>query len=360
MSSLGGCITKQLRSREIQINEIDPIRDLRWGRFVQKHANSSVFHSPAWLGTLQETYQFTPIAYVDALPGHEIENGSVFCRINSWVTRKRLVSLPFSDHAAPLCDNSWGSELLVALRNKAEQGDYRYIEFRPIEPLQSETAAFVQSSAFYLHTLPLTLDSPALFRNFHKDCIQRKIRRAERENLEYSEGSGEDQIQRFYELLLLTHKRHRNLPQSVRWFRNLAKNMGSAMKIRIASKDGKAIAGIITLGHKRTMTYKYGCSDPGYHRFGGMALLLWRSIQEAQSLGMVELDLGRSDPEQRGLITYKEHWNAQRRPLSYWRYPGNLTMTPGSGGFNVAKSLVALAPRFLLKSVGGLVYRHLG
>ena len=32
----------------------------------------------------------------------------------------------------------------------------------------------------------------ALFRNFHKDCIQRKIRRAAREALTYEEGRSDE------------------------------------------------------------------------------------------------------------------------------------------------------------------------
>ena len=37
---------------------------------------------------------------------------------------------------------------------------------------------------YYLHSLDLRL-TEQLFRNFHKDCVQRKIHRAEREKLKY-------------------------------------------------------------------------------------------------------------------------------------------------------------------------------
>ena len=42
--------------------------------------------------------------------------------------------------------------------------------------------------------------------------------------------------------------------------------------IRVARKDGKAIAAIVTLRHRRDVVYKYGCSDEQYHYLGGHAV----------------------------------------------------------------------------------------
>ena len=36
-------------------------------------------------------------------PDEPLENGFLFCRVESWLTGRRLVSLPFSDHCEPLC-----------------------------------------------------------------------------------------------------------------------------------------------------------------------------------------------------------------------------------------------------------------
>ncbi len=71
-----------------------------------------------------------------------------------------------------------------------------------------------------------------------------------------------------------------------------------------------AVASILTLSHKKTIVYKCGCSDAAANKFGGMALLFWRTIQEAQENGFEDLDMGRSDTDQPGLIAFKEHWGA--------------------------------------------------
>ena len=53
------------------------------------------------------------------------------------------------------------------------------------------------------------------------------------------------------------------------------------------------------------MVYKYGCSDAAFNKFGGMALLFWKTIQEAKDKGFEELDLGRSDIDNVGINRFQ-------------------------------------------------------
>src|SRR6476660_7250808 len=78
--------------------QLDPLQDPRWAEFVDKHHRASVFHTVAWLQALRSAYGYEPVVFTTAPPGVELKNGIVFCRINSWLTGKRLVYLPFSDH----------------------------------------------------------------------------------------------------------------------------------------------------------------------------------------------------------------------------------------------------------------------
>jgi hypothetical protein len=131
------------------------------------------------------------------------------------------------------------------------------------------------------------------------------------------------------------------------------------MTVRIASRDGRPIAGIVTLTYKNVMTYKYGCSDARCHELGGMSFLLWRSIQEAKELGMRVFDLGRSDITHDGLIAFKEHWGAERHPLRYWRYRGKMFKRRHRFEFNTVKNLLPLAPNAVLRLGGPILYRHM-
>ena len=87
----------EVRSR-VALHEINPLEDPRWRRFVENHPRSTVFHSFEWLEALRRTYGYEPIAVTTCPPHSELLNAAVFCRVESILTGRRLVSLPFSDH----------------------------------------------------------------------------------------------------------------------------------------------------------------------------------------------------------------------------------------------------------------------
>ena len=54
------------------------------------------------------------------------------------------------------------------------------------------------------------------------------------------------------------------------WFRNLLDCLGDQATIHLAYKEKEPVASICTLHFKRTLVYKYGCSDEKAHNLGGM------------------------------------------------------------------------------------------
>jgi len=218
-----------------------------------------------------------------------------------------------------------------------------------------------KAQTYYFHKLDLRLTLDKLFSRFHKTSIQQLIGRAEREGLSYEEGKSEKLLQEFYRLLLLTRRRHQLPPQPIDWFRNLIACLGDQLKIRIASKDGRPIASILTLCYQDTLVYKYGCSDASCHNLGAMQSLLWKAIQEAKERGVQEFDLGRSDSDNGGLITFKERWGATRSMLTYVRcHAPRLQSASGGYGMQIAKRVCARMPAPLFSAAGKLLYRHIG
>jgi CelD/BcsL family acetyltransferase involved in cellulose biosynthesis len=344
------------------IYEIDPLRDSRWSEFLQRHPRASVFHTVAWLESLWWTYGYKPIAFTISPPGRKLENALVFCDIKSWLTGRRLVSLPFSDHCEPLVDDQADQHhLFGALEQLFHQKSWRYIEIRPLRNLDRTADFFHESEKYCFHQLDLSVDLDTLFRRFHKDSTQRKIRRAEREGLSIEEGRSETLVDTFYRLQLLTRRRHQLPPQPRSWFRNLADRFGETLKIRVASKDRQPVAAILTLRFKDVLVYKYGCSDSLFNNLGGMQLLFWSSIREAKESRLRLFDLGRSDCDNDGLITFKDRWGATRSTLTYARYPACPFHFPGGNRkVQIAKHIFAHAPDTFLCAIGGFLYKHIG
>jgi hypothetical protein len=347
------------------VNVLDPIADSRWQQFVDKHPRSTIFHTRAWLKALRDTYGYTPMVYTTASPEEELQNGIVFCDVNSWLTGRRLVSLPFSDHCEPLIDSVEDAEKLAAgLDIAAHSNVWKYIELRPLRYFDLPSNLFRFTGTYHFHELDLEPSLESIFQNFHKDSIQRKIRRAERECVEYREGN--DQFAEFYRLMVVTRRRHKVPPQPKGWFLNLMKNFGEALKIRVAYHKGKPVAGMLTLRFKQTFVYKYGCADVRFNRLGGMHLLYWNAIQEAKASGHQVFDFGRCDSDQAGLIVFKRRWGAKESVLSYTRYAAvdnsSLHFPPPQDSFtmSLAKKVFAIAPRPCLSFLGKILYKHVG
>ena len=342
------------------VQEIDPVRDRRWDEFVKTHPRASVFHSPNWLRALQAAYGCEPRALCTVLPGGSLTGGLVFCRISSWLTGRRLVSLPFSDHCEPLVGDS---EALLAILQHLKMGmaeeELDYFEIRPTTSIRGLVPGLEECQTYFWHRLDLSGSSEALFHSFHKDSVQRRIRHAERQSLQYDVGNSEELLARFFRLLVMTRRRQYLPPQPFSWFLHLSRVFGDKLQVRLASHNGVPVASILTLKHGQTLSYKYGCSDARFKSLGATPLLLWRAIVECKGEGITQLDLGRSNVDNTGLVRFKEKWGAQRSELHYLRFSAK----PSRGNDWTSswwRTLAPVAPEWLLIAVGRLLYPHIG
>ena len=356
---------------------IDPLGDRRWADFVERHPEASVFHTVPWLETLRRTYGYRPIALTSCPPYVELTAGIPFCEVKSWISGSRLVSLPFSDHCQPLLKTPDDlSGFIFYLEDHCRHLGYKYIELRPMDPARalaesqnrrkkqdqvSGCASTLRTHQEYnFHQIDLRADLRTIYDRFHKNCIRRKIQRARRENLEYEVGRSDSNLKNFYELLLLTRKRHRLPPQPIAWFRNLRDLFGERLVIRVVSHNGRPIGSILTLTHNKTIYYKYGCSDSAFHQLGAMPMLFWRTIEEEKCRGAERFDLGRSDLNNPGLSVFKLHLGAACSQMSYFRFWSHTPAVSSGNSSYLTRKVFGRMPGSLAQFAGTLLYRHMG
>lgn len=349
----------------MRIYQIDPTSDERWPKLVERHPKASVFHTVSWLKALRQTYQYEPVVFTTSSPTSELKNGLLFCRIESWLTGHRLVSLPFSDHCEALCDPGEDLDFLINyLLTTMDRQNLKYLEVRPVNGnfgQISEANGFRPAATYYLHVLDLRRDLDEVFRSLDRDSVQRRIQRAERAGLTEKSGRSEDLLKEFYALFVMTRGRHHLPPIPYKWFLNLIQFHGQALEILLAYKDNTPISAILTLRCKDAVYYKYGCSNAQFNRFGAIPWLLWRAISAAKRDGAGKFDMGRTEEENTGLLVFKNHWVSEPLRLIYWRFPG----IPSLGSANnwklkVAKHLFSSMPGSLRTIAGNLIYRHIG
>ena len=345
----------------MNVFEIDPAADPRWDDFIQAHPQSSIFHTRAWLEALQRTYEYRVRAVTTSAPSSELRSAIPYCEVTGFFGKHRMVSLPFSDHCQPLFDTEEHMRVLVAhMLTKCDTEKWDYFELRPTEPIAA-VLGLEESERFVFHRLNLRRNPKEVFASLHKDCVQRKIRRAENAGLVVEDGTTDVLLKKFYRLLVMTRRRHGLPAQPMQWFRNLISGFGSNLTISVASSPSQAVAAIITIRHNRTVVYKYGATDRRFVSLGGMQLLLWRAMQQAMQEGLWEFDLGRSDLNDAGLVTFKNRWDAEQSILSYLRY-GDMLSTRLAKTYRslLRKYVCAHTPKAVLTAAGRMFYRQLG
>jgi CelD/BcsL family acetyltransferase involved in cellulose biosynthesis len=340
---------------------IDPLSDPRWRVLVDSHPLATVFHTPEWLEALKRTYGYKPFVLTTCSEDSTLTNGIPFCEVNSWLTGSKWISLPFSDHCDPLVGTPVELQTLVEAARQRTTGKLKFAEVRPLSDCYADLG-WRPEARYCLHTIDLRPDLPELYSRLHKDSIRRKVRRAEREQVVVESGRSDLLLGEFYELMLCTRRRHRVPPQPITWFRNLISCFGPRLTIYVARAGTRPIASILTLRHRHALVYKYGCSDERYHNLGGTPRLFWEAIQNGKSEHLTELDLGRSDEDNAGLIRFKDHLGASKRTIRYWRC-ADKPAAPSRGLSGALKSpvvqfVLSHLPDPLFRLAGAMLYRH--
>lgn len=344
----------------MSIYEIDPIADPRWPELLQRHPDASVFHTPAWLSALRESYGYRCLGLTTAAPDQPLQNGIAFCEVRSWLTGSRMVSLPFADHCQPLLNQpSDLIEFLQFFRRRLGNDGWRYLEFRPLAaiPEIEQQSGLSKSAEYCLHRLDVRPDVDSLLRSFHRTSIREEVRRAKREGIVVDAGRSEPYLRALYRIRLNTRRRQGLPPQPLAWYRALIGLFGEDVTIWTGTLKNEIIGALLTVRFKDTLVFKYGGSEERYHNLGCVPYIYWHAIQHAKAVGTTKVDFGRSDLSTPGLILFKDRWGAQKTTLKYFRMSNGTPQDSRPLGTNRVFSMM---PDFCLSAAGRFLYRHMG
>jgi CelD/BcsL family acetyltransferase involved in cellulose biosynthesis len=336
--------------------ELEP-EDDRWLRFIDEAPGVSPFHLPAWLRALSTTYGYKGLIAAKLDEAGDVVGGLPLLRVVRPLAGSVYVSLPFTDHVAPLARGEQEAlALTVALdRWRRDLADIR-VEVRASLP-SIESCQTAEAGVRHL----LMLEPSAGDLRRLKTSVARDVRAAERAGVGIRFSRSAQDLSTFYTLHLDTRRRlgvpvqPRRFLQAV-WTHLIEPGLGF---IAVAEGGGgEPLAAALFLVHKGIAVYKYGASDASRWHLKPNHLLFWRVIQWCCENGIELLDFGRSDLESQGLRRFKSSWGAQEVPLVY-----STLGSPGgaASGRRLASAMnivIRHSPRLVCRVVGELLYRY--
>jgi len=343
----------------LNLQILNPANYNNWDELVRRFSDCSFFHSVAWIKVLSESYHYTPACFVSD------KNDDVavipLMEVNSAITGRRGVSLPFTDYCEPIIAGSINfQDVLDGIIQYGKRVDWNFIEFRGGEKFLPDA---LSSSRFLGHRLDISRGDNGIYSAF-KDTFKRNIKKARANGLIVQFSDTEEAVREFYRLNCITRKRHGLPPQPYRFFRKvyehiISKGLGITA---LASHGSRFVAGAVFFHFGEKSLYKFGASDIKYQSLRPNNLVMWEAVRWYRERGFKSLSLGRTEIENQGLRQFKLALGAEEYPIKYYRYDlksGSFVTEPEKISAFQNRILNKL-PVFILKVIGNIYYRHAG
>jgi hypothetical protein len=329
-----------------------------WDDQIARLPGASFFHGGTWTRVIQQTYGYQLCHFV-VRENDEIKGLLAMMEVNSPLTGRRGISLPFTDSCALLSQNEIStSALFGAAVSLGQERKWRTMELRGGDlPVSAEP-----SVSFLNHKLDLTPCEADLYNGFDAS-VRRAIRKSESSGLKVETPNDILAMRDFYRLVAVTRKRHGLPPQPFRFFQALHRHViGPGLgHLALVRRGSVAIAGAIFFRFGATAVYKFGASDERFQEFRANNMIMWHAIKLYAALGCRTLDFGRTSLRNEGLRRFKLGWGSTETPLQYFKYDFRersftRDRDEATGWHN---RFFRILPRPISRLIGTLLYPHI-
>jgi CelD/BcsL family acetyltransferase involved in cellulose biosynthesis len=335
---------------------VTAVDDPQWLGLLESHPDATLFHHPSWSRLLTESYGGRASVLLQTDADGQAVAGMPLVAVHKPFTRRRFVSLPFTDYSPPLATSAANLDLLTSnLLGWQRTVGARQIAVHGALPGLPGVHSVVRG---YRHVLALDRGSDRLFEGLKGSPVHRATRKARREGITTSISASRADLGPFYRLHLQTRRRLGVPVQPRRFLATMWRElvMGGLGFVVFAYKDSRAIAAALFLAWNGNLIYKFGASDPRYWELRPNNLVMWTAIEWACQQGYRQLDFGRTDLDNPGLREFKRRWGSTEVPLVY-SYAGT---APSESTARIPMAalarLIRSSPPVVCRAMGELLY----
>lgn len=353
-----------MNSEDRKVRVINPLLTHEWDEFVRNNSEGTVFHLSNWAEVMVKTYNYKPYYLIIVDESVNIKAGWPFFLVNNGMNGKKLISIPFTDSIKPLTNSDRNyPEYFKKIFEIYTKEKLNYIEIRQ-NSLNSNKNKLRINNYFKNFIVNINPDLETVWKRCKQKSVRYSIKKAEKMGVIIEKSKGKDGIRIFYDLNVLTRKKHGVIPQPYAFFENIWNFLISEGYgfVSVALYEKTPIAASIFLEYKDKIYHKFNASNKSFINLYPNYLILWDAIKYAYSKGIKYLDLGRTSPDNKGLMSFKRHWGAEEFDLPYYYYPeikGISSMKQSSLKYKIATGIVKRTHPRILELLGNKFYRYL-
>jgi hypothetical protein len=345
----------------LSLQIIDPTRYEGWDDLLLSTTGYSFFHSSEWARVLVESYGYTP-KYFTIVEDSKLMALMPLMEVNSLLTGRRGVSLPFTDYCSPIMANGMPfKSLFDEIIKSGKNSGWKSLELRSARDFLPPTT--LPSLTYLGHTLDLSESEGEVLSNF-RDSTKRNVLKALKEGVEVKIEHSLESVNEFYRLNCMTRKEHGLPPQPFHFFKKIydhviSKDLGMVV---LASVGRENVAGAIYFHLGEKAVFKYGASNKKFQHLRANNLVMWEAIKWYSQNSYKSLCFGRTEPENQGLLQFKSGWGTTEQHIHYYQYDFKKgSFVRGSSkvtGFH--NKIFRNIPIPISNKIGALLYKHVG
>src|SRR5581483_11815693 len=181
--------------------------------FLAKYASDHFYFNPAWLDLVTSLYGYTPIQLTTTNSSGNLSGFLPLCYMESPLTGRRLVSLPFSDYCPLLAeDEASANQLVDQAIELARQKRVRYLELRAgLNETLDRRDDLAAGSLYARWLVKLAPDSTTAWTQL-RPAARRKVKKARSHGVQVRLSESRQDMREYYRLHLLTRTKKHGMP----------------------------------------------------------------------------------------------------------------------------------------------------
>lgn len=360
-----------LSSAGLRVVELRP-GDLRWQRYVSKHAEALPYHYPRWSQVLQETFGYRPAALGCVTDSGQLTGVLPLMEKRSLLAGVYLSSLPCTPFAGPCADDPASTRILLAgAAERVDSSSARWLQVKSVgSALGGPIAGFSQVAwdPSYVLDLPANASLIRLGNSRNHGNVLRLIRSARRQGVTVREATSLQDVRRWYRLYLETVRYHAIPPRPFRLFEVMWQVLEPQSRRLLLAENragghAELLAGCLFLFGSRTVACGFNGRDRSQLGLRPNEAIHWKAINDACVAGLSRYDFGEVEPGNHGLARFKRKWGAYPVETCRSQYPPRRELERGLLGPSKFRTIAQRAWRRMplpaTGCLGGWIYRHL-